>query len=107
MPVRAAANEACTELLDPGRLALRCALWPDADEAGHRVEMAQLLAAGPQRRMQLVARALVVAVARRGRERGCTEFASDTPPDNTVGQAAHRALGVVETERVVYFRLPL
>ena len=153
MPVRAVAIEACTELLDSAWLALRCALWPDTDEADHRVEMAQLLAAGPQRCMQFVsraadgtalglaeaalrhdhvngtdtspvafleglyvvpaarrtgiARALVAVVARWGRERGCTEFASDTPLDNVVGQAVHRALGFVETERVVYFRLPL
>jgi len=39
--------------------------------------------------------------------RGFRELGSDTPIDNTVSQAAHRAWGFCETERVVYFRKPL
>ena len=38
---------------------------------------------------------------------GCTELASDSPIENVVSHAAHRALGFEETERVVYFRRPV
>jgi aminoglycoside 6'-N-acetyltransferase I len=58
-------------------------------------------------RRQGVARALVRAVQAWGRARGCVDFASDAALDNTVSHALHRALGFVETERVVYFRKPL
>lgn len=36
--------------------------------------------------------------------RGFRELGSDTPIDNQASQAAHRAWGFSETERVVYFR---
>jgi aminoglycoside 6'-N-acetyltransferase I len=36
--------------------------------------------------------------------RGFREVGSDTPLDNRASQAAHRAWGFCETERVVYFR---
>lgn len=55
-------------------------------------------------RRQGVARALVSAVQSWGIARGCVDFASDAALDNTVSHALHRALGFVETERVVYFR---
>jgi len=58
-------------------------------------------------RRQGVARALVRAVQAWGSARGCVDFASDAALDNTVSHALHRALGFVETERVVYFRKPL
>ncbi len=54
-----------------------------------------------------VARALVKAVEHWARGRGCSEFASDAALDNERSHAMHRALGFVETERVVYFRKPL
>ncbi|MFV3414272.1 aminoglycoside 6'-N-acetyltransferase [Pseudomonas nitroreducens] len=58
-------------------------------------------------RRQGVARALVRAVQAWGGARGCVDFASDAALDNTASHALHRALGFVETERVVYFRKPL
>lgn len=50
----------------------------------------------------LIARAEALLAAR-----GFRELGSDTPLDNRGSQAAHRAWGFVETERVVYFRKPL
>lgn len=61
----------------------------------------------PQHRGRGVARALVEAAARWGREQGCREFASDVYIDDENSLAAHRGLGFEETERVVYFRKPL
>ena len=61
----------------------------------------------PGHRRRGVARALIAAVADWGRARGCSEFASDAELDNTDSHAMHRALGFVETERVVYFRREL
>lgn len=58
----------------------------------------------PEARGQGVARALVSAVEDWAREHGCTEFASDTSPDNFVSQDMHRALGFEESQRVVFFR---
>ncbi len=48
---------------------------------------------------RLIARAEELLVAR-----GYRELGSDTPIDNGTSQAAHRAWGFSETERVVYFR---
>ena len=53
------------------------------------------------------ARGLVEAVAAWGRSLGCSELASDAHADNAAGILAHRAVGFEETERVVYFRMPL
>ncbi|HVL34845.1 MAG TPA: aminoglycoside 6'-N-acetyltransferase [Burkholderiales bacterium] len=61
----------------------------------------------PAARRQGVARALVRAVEAWARQRGCRELASDAWLENTASHAMHRALGFVETERVVYFRRPL
>ncbi|MBB4864619.1 aminoglycoside 6'-N-acetyltransferase I [Pseudomonas nitritireducens] len=58
-------------------------------------------------RRQGAARALVRAVQAWGQARGCVDFASDAALDNPASHALHRALGFVETERVVYFRKPL
>jgi aminoglycoside 6'-N-acetyltransferase I len=41
------------------------------------------------------------------RARGYTELCSDALLANTASQAAHKAWGFAETERVVYFRTPL
>lgn len=51
-----------------------------------------------------IARRLCRAVEDWGRTRGCSEFASDAAIDNAASLALHRALGFVETERVVFFR---
>lgn len=52
-------------------------------------------------------RLLIDAVAQWAREQGCTELASDSGLENTSAQAAHEACGFTETERVVYYRMPL
>ena len=57
----------------------------------------------PTYRRRGVATSLVTEVRRWARSRGLTELASDSPLDNTVSHAVHRALGFAETERVVYF----
>jgi aminoglycoside 6'-N-acetyltransferase I len=57
----------------------------------------------PASRRAGLARELVSTVAAWGMQRGCTEFASDTPLHNELSQAVHAALGFRETERVVYF----
>ncbi|GAM02494.1 aminoglycoside 6'-N-acetyltransferase [Sphingomonas parapaucimobilis] len=61
----------------------------------------------PDHRRRGVAGALVAAVADWGRAQGCSEFASDAELENVDSHAMHRALGFVETERVVYFRWEL
>ena len=49
-------------------------------------------------------RALVAEVERWAAAQGCSELASDSPIENIMAHATHRALGFEETERVVYFR---
>ncbi len=61
----------------------------------------------PKARRQGVARALVQAVVLWAQTKGCTELASDAALYNRTSQAAHKRLGFVETERVVYFNLRL
>lgn len=61
----------------------------------------------PQARRRGVAQALVHAAERWGVERGCREFASDASLDNDAGHRWHRAFGLEQTERVVYFRKAL
>lgn len=58
----------------------------------------------PAFRKQGIAAMLVSIAEQWTRERGCTELASDALLQNTASHAMHRALGFVETERVVYFR---
>ncbi|MCP8463346.1 GNAT family N-acetyltransferase [Pseudomonas sp. ZM23] len=58
-------------------------------------------------RRQGIAKALVRAVQAWGVARGCLDFASDAALDNHASHALHRALGFVETERVVFFRKAL
>ena len=58
----------------------------------------------PKSRRQGVARAMVVEVDRWAARQGCSELASDSPVENIVAHATHRALGFEEMERVVYFR---
>jgi aminoglycoside 6'-N-acetyltransferase I len=58
----------------------------------------------PVARRQGVGRALIAAAEAWGRSQGCTEFASDALIDNDVSEAAHLALGFVETVRLRCFR---
>jgi aminoglycoside 6'-N-acetyltransferase I len=62
---------------------------------------------GPARRGTGTGRALIAAVEAWGRERGCSELASDALLDNRGSHAFHQAVGFEETERVVYFRKTL
>lgn len=59
----------------------------------------------PAQRHTGVARTLLDAVRAWTRMHGCTELASNTGLDNVGSQAAHEALGFVETERVVFYRM--
>ena len=61
----------------------------------------------PQWQGHAVGRALLAAVQVWARGAGCSELASDSRLDDVQAQAAHRACGFEETERVVYFRMPL
>ncbi|EIS8370433.1 GNAT family N-acetyltransferase [Salmonella enterica] len=61
----------------------------------------------PSARGTGIARRLVLAVEEWALSRGCSELASDTQLENTTSQAVHRRLGFAETERVVYFNMPL
>ena len=57
-----------------------------------------------------VGRLLIDAVAQWARDQGCTELASDSDLANVsaqAAQAAHEACGFTETERVVYYHMPL
>ena len=58
----------------------------------------------PDSRDQGVARRLCEAVAAWGRELGCRELGSDADLDNSESHAFHLAIGLEETERVVFFR---
>lgn len=61
----------------------------------------------PGQRRRGVGSALVAAAGQWGRERGCSEFASDALLANESSLRFHRAAGFDETERVVYFRKAL
>lgn len=61
----------------------------------------------PPSRRRGVARLLVTAVMAWGRSLGCHELASDALLENTPSHFMHEALGFEETERVVYYRMPL
>ena len=50
----------------------------------------------PEERRSGVGRALIAAAGEWGRTQGCTEFASDTDPENDVSSAAHLATGFTE-----------
>jgi aminoglycoside 6'-N-acetyltransferase I len=58
-------------------------------------------------RHKRVGRSLVEMAEHWARANGCIEMASDALIDNEASHAMHRALGFVETERVVYFRKDL
>jgi aminoglycoside 6'-N-acetyltransferase I len=61
----------------------------------------------PDLRRRGVGEALVEAAEAWARERGHTEIASDTAPDNEVSLAAHDRLGFAVTDRMVCFRKEL
>lgn len=61
----------------------------------------------PEARRRGIGRALVEAAEEWGRAQGCTEFASDTEPDNKVSGLAHHALGFKDVGMVRCFRKDL
>lgn len=61
----------------------------------------------PQWQGRGAGRALLAAVRAWTRDAGCRELASDSRVEDVQAHAAHRACGFEETERVVYFRMPL
>ena len=61
----------------------------------------------PAHRRRGVARALVADIAAWATAMGCAELASDSAIANCDAHAVHRALGFIETERVVSFCKPL
>ena len=61
----------------------------------------------PEARRQGVGRALVEAAEKWARANGCKEFASDTQPENTLGIAAHRAIGFTDVGRIQCYRKEL
>ena len=71
--------------------------------AGSPVAFLEGLYVLPSHRRRGVCRALVSAVEAWGAAQGCAELASDSLIENGDAHAVHRALGFVETERVVYF----
>lgn len=58
----------------------------------------------PHARRNGVGAALIKAAEEWGRAQGCNEFASDTEWHNEISAAAHRALGFVETDRIICFK---
>ncbi len=58
----------------------------------------------PEYRQRGTARLLCETIANWGREKGCTEFASDVLLENRDSQSFHMALGFDETERVIFYR---
>ncbi len=61
----------------------------------------------PDWRRTSVGRTLVDAALQWARGQGLSEFASDCALDNDVSYAFHRALGFVETDRVICFARPI
>jgi aminoglycoside 6'-N-acetyltransferase I len=61
----------------------------------------------PRARLRGVARALIETAEAWAVAMGCVEMASDSRIENESAHAMHRALGFVETGRVVYFRKEL
>ena len=59
----------------------------------------------PEYRRTGVGRALMAAGVEWARARSCSEFASDALLENELSYAAHKALGFVETCRIVCFKL--
>ena len=53
------------------------------------------------------ARELLAACQAWAKERGCSEFASDTQLHNVESQAFHQALGFIEAGRIVCYTQPL
>ena len=75
--------------------------------SGSPVAFVEGLYVDPAHRRRGVARALVADIAAWGTAMGCAELASDAAIANCDAHAVHRALGFIETERVVSFCKPL
>ncbi|WP_047258302.1 aminoglycoside 6'-N-acetyltransferase [Chromobacterium subtsugae] len=74
---------------------------------GSPVAFIEGLYVAPRHRRAGLATMMLAAAKAWALARGCSEMASDTGLDNLAAQAAHRALGFEETERVVFYRMAL
>ncbi len=61
----------------------------------------------PEERGRGIGKALIEAAENWGRKQGCSEFASDTDPDNEPSRTAHRAVGFADVGLVRCFRKDL
>jgi aminoglycoside 6'-N-acetyltransferase I len=75
--------------------------------SGDRIAYLEGWYVAPEGRGRGIGRALVEGAEDWGREQGCTEFASDTHPEDERSAAAHRALGFTEVGLVRCFRKDL
>lgn len=73
----------------------------------NRVAYLEGLFVVPAARRQGVGRTLVEAAERWARAQGCSEFASDTHPTNSVSVAVHRAVGFTDAGLVQCYRKDL
>jgi len=96
------AEDADSTLLGFAEVALRTDYVPGMRTSP--VAFLEAIHVAPAARRRGIARALVTRALAWGRARGCSEFASDALLDNEASHAMHRALGFVETRRVVFFR---
>jgi aminoglycoside 6'-N-acetyltransferase I len=74
---------------------------------GESVAFLEGIYVDPPFRRQGIARSLCERIADWARALGVTELASDALIDNEDSHAMHRALGFIETQRVVFFRRAL
>lgn len=74
---------------------------------GEQVAFVEGWFVAPESRRLGGGRALITAALDWARAQGCTDLASDTPLANAEAIAAHRQVGFAETEKVVYFRMPV
>lgn len=116
-------EEMASFLADPGRFAQFVVRSPEHDalgfvEASLRTEhvtgagslpvaFLEGLYVRPAARRNGLARRLVQSVIEWAASQGCTELASDTPLENLLSQSVHRQLGFQETQRIVYFSMPV
>ncbi|AUH53090.1 aminoglycoside 6'-acetyltransferase [Chromobacterium sp. ATCC 53434] len=122
-PMARQRREIAAQSADPGRCAAFLALAGGNEAIGlielslrgdyvngassSPVAFVEGLYVAPEHRRAGMAALLLDAAKTWARGHGCAELASDTSLDNLVSQQAHLSLGFEETERVVFYRMPL